>query len=216
MKTVYLPKLFQPFQCLDLIRLGKNNDGGYLVNSLDIYKSNRLISFGIGEDSSFETDFRQKKNVDVTSYDESVDSLPNNILHIKENVNSKNIEMILSDNDYTFLKCDIDGGEYEILPHLIKNSHRLTGAVIEFHSILNSKNFNDIANFIAKFELRLVHAHINNYMYFITDDGFIPDVIELSFSSSRENTVFNENVTLPHVLDMPNNPNDDELKITFM
>lgn len=216
MKTVYLPKLFQPFQCSDLIRLGKNNDGGYLVNSLDIYKSNRLISFGIGEDSSFETDFRGKKNVDVTSYDESVDSLPNNTLHIKENVNSKNIERILADSDYTFLKCDIEGSEYEILSYLIKNSYRFTGVVIEFHSVSNDRFINDIINFIAKFELRLVHTHINNYMYFITNDGFIPDVIELSFSSSRENTVFNENVTLPHVLDMPNNPNDDELKITFM
>jgi hypothetical protein len=31
MKDITLPKIFEPFYCADLIRLGKDNDGGYLV-----------------------------------------------------------------------------------------------------------------------------------------------------------------------------------------
>ena len=31
MKNVTLPKILQPYSCADLIRVGKDNDGGYLV-----------------------------------------------------------------------------------------------------------------------------------------------------------------------------------------
>jgi len=55
-----LPKEFKPDGLYDLVRLGKNNDGGYLVckNSIDV--SNCLISFGINDDFYFEEDFIKK------------------------------------------------------------------------------------------------------------------------------------------------------------
>ena len=55
-----LPKEFKPGGFYDLVLLGKNNDGGYLVckNSIDV--SNCLISFGINDDFYFEEDFIKK------------------------------------------------------------------------------------------------------------------------------------------------------------
>ena len=39
---IQLPKIFKPFECNQLVRLGKDGDGGYLVNMHDVEKSNLL------------------------------------------------------------------------------------------------------------------------------------------------------------------------------
>ena len=43
-----LPKQFKPKHKSNLVRIGKNNDGRYLVEKDSILKSNSLVSFGIG------------------------------------------------------------------------------------------------------------------------------------------------------------------------
>lgn len=219
MKNILLPKIFQPFECDDLIRLGKDNDGGYLANKEDVMSSKRLLSFGIGQDTSFETDFITKNKVDVLAFDQSITELNvknDMITHYPINVTQYNIEDILTKSgDSLFLKCDIDGGEYEILNTLIHNSHKFTGAVLEFHNISRPNIFNDLTNFISKFDLRLIHIHVNNYSYIVSDDTYFADVIELSFSSSRKNTRLSDDISLPNKLDTPNNPDDEDFKIHF-
>lgn len=56
----------------DLVRLGKDNDGGYLVAQADIMESDFLLSFGIKEDWSFEKDFLELNSVPVLAYDGSI------------------------------------------------------------------------------------------------------------------------------------------------
>lgn len=221
MKNVTLPTIFQPFICDDIIRLGKENDGGYLVNYIDVFKSKSLLGFGVGSDISFEKDFTEINDVKVETFDAStmtIENLPfysKNRFHRYENINKDNIETFLTNVESVFLKCDIDGGEYEILNSLISNSHKFTGAVIEFHEVSSPQRFNELTNFISKFGLRLIHTHINNYSYIIDDNMYYVDVLELSFSSSKENTRVSNDITMPHRFDMPNNPNDDEFKIWF-
>ena len=67
-----LPNFFTFKTANDLIRVGKKNDGGYLVSRSDINMSDVLISLGIGEDWSFEEDFAAIKNIEVFSYDASI------------------------------------------------------------------------------------------------------------------------------------------------
>ena len=57
MIKAYLPKFFFYHTSNSLIRLGKKNDGGYLVSKNDIDKSDLLLSLGIYDDWSFENDF---------------------------------------------------------------------------------------------------------------------------------------------------------------
>jgi hypothetical protein len=57
---------------LDLVRIGRENDGGYLVSKSDIDNSEVLIGLGIGDDWSFESDFKKIKNVEVFAFDASV------------------------------------------------------------------------------------------------------------------------------------------------
>ncbi len=67
-----LPKSFSFHSALDLIRIGNNYDGGYLVSKSDIEKSDVLIGMGICDDWSFEEDFIKIKKVEVYAYDASV------------------------------------------------------------------------------------------------------------------------------------------------
>jgi hypothetical protein len=219
-----LPKILQPFRCDDLIRLGSNDDGGYLVNQYDILKTNTLISFGIGEDWSFENNFVEHNNCKVYGYDGTIETPEDYSLNNKEFINKNvgrrttdkqlSVSSILESKEDVFLKCDIEGSEYEILEDLIKHSHIFTGMVIEFHDTNLDKNLDNIVNFIAKIGLRLVHVHINNWYYLITPYGIIPTTLEITFSSSN-NLVYDTLLSLPHRLDMPNNPLNDQIEVNY-
>ena len=67
-----LPKYLCPIKKTNLIRLGRDNDGGYVIAKESIEKSDALIGFGISDDWSFEKNFREKKNVSIMCFDNSV------------------------------------------------------------------------------------------------------------------------------------------------
>lgn len=225
MYTIKAPKIFQPFQIPDLIRLGKNNDGGYLVSEIDVLRSKKLLSIGIGEDWSFEEDFLKLNNCPLVAYDTIInadDAKYKNFfngtkVHHFKNVGNQSNQVRLRDilvDDDTFLKCDIEGGEYDLFDEIIQLSSKITGIVIEVHNTIEMKNMLELFNLISKIKQKLIHIHVNNYFYYKTDNGVVPDIFELSFSSN-ENIHFNPAIDLPHRLDMTNNPNDNEFSIRF-
>lgn len=57
----------------DLIRVGRNQDGGYVVNLKSISNS-KLISLGISDDWSFEEHYNKITNQSIVMYDGSVSS----------------------------------------------------------------------------------------------------------------------------------------------
>ena len=67
-----LPSFFSFNQAIDLVRIGRDFDGGYLVSKSDMDKSDFLIGLGINDDWSFEEDFLNRKKVEVFAYDASV------------------------------------------------------------------------------------------------------------------------------------------------
>ena len=70
---VVLPNFLNPYKDTNLIRLGKNNDGGYIVNAIDVKNTKNLVSLGISFDYSFEEDFLKMNNkTNVRTYDGSV------------------------------------------------------------------------------------------------------------------------------------------------
>jgi len=72
-ELIVLPNYLQPFESKDLIRLGKHNDGGYVVNSQDVKNTKNLISLGISFDYSFEEAFLAFNNrVNIQTFDGSV------------------------------------------------------------------------------------------------------------------------------------------------
>lgn len=73
MKTINLPKWFQPAGKFDLVRLGRDRDGGYLIDSRDIADADALISLGINDDWSFEEDFSEHRKVPIHAFDGTID-----------------------------------------------------------------------------------------------------------------------------------------------
>ena len=66
---MHLHKIFKPKKEYELTRLGKKNDGGYLVGIQTVNESQFLISFGIRDDWSFEIDFLKKNFVKSLCFD---------------------------------------------------------------------------------------------------------------------------------------------------
>jgi hypothetical protein len=226
MHKINLPSILQPFECHDLVRIGKNYDGGYLVNVEDISKATQLISFGVGPDWSFEKQFIKINDCPVIAYDEKIDSPDDEyrnffvgkrkhiLKNIGHNYNNVRFENVIQAHNL-FLKCDIEGAEYDLFSKLIEYSSSFVGMVIEVHNLNERNNLINLFNLISKLDLKLVHIHVNNYFYYKKEDLAIPDILELTFSSSK-NTRYNPHLSLPHRLDMPNNPNDGEFQIDFI
>jgi hypothetical protein len=64
---------FRPKFLNDLIRIGNTFDGGYVVNERSILNSRYLISFGVNDDWSFETDFLDRKpDLKILCFDHSI------------------------------------------------------------------------------------------------------------------------------------------------
>ena len=69
-----LSKNLQPKFSSKLFRLGKNNDGGYLVGPKSLNKAKVLISYGISDDWSFEKGFlKYNPNILILAYDHTLD-----------------------------------------------------------------------------------------------------------------------------------------------
>tara|TARA_B100001063_G_C16622852_1_gene481640 strand:+ start:18 stop:809 length:792 start_codon:yes stop_codon:yes gene_type:complete len=71
---IVLPEKFRPNHNYDLIRIGKENDGGYLVSKKSLNNSELLISAGISWDYSFESDYINLTNNRVKCFDHTVNS----------------------------------------------------------------------------------------------------------------------------------------------
>jgi len=69
---IKISKVFYPKAKHNLIRLGKDFDGGYVVEKNSILNSEILLSFGLNDDWSFEEDFSRLGNKIVYCYDYSV------------------------------------------------------------------------------------------------------------------------------------------------
>jgi hypothetical protein len=240
-----LGKIFKPVANYELIRLGRSNDGGYLVGKNSIKNSEHLISMGLDLDWSFEEDFKKKKDkINIICFDNNLDkkfilkkivtqiiliifnqnlkyliSLIKNYINFniflrkvkyqKKKITYGDISKIQNNINNIFFKIDIEGSEYRILDELIKIKNKITGIVIEFHDI--DLHRLKIENFINNIGLKLVHIHPNNFGGI--DKFGNPYLLELTFD--KEPIVLNVVNTLPHKYDMKNNPDADDINLTF-
>ena len=69
---VWLNPILAPAGTYDLVRVGRDGDGGYVVDPRSVAGTERLISFGMNDDWSFEAAFRAMNAVPVDIYDHTV------------------------------------------------------------------------------------------------------------------------------------------------
>jgi len=205
----------------ELIRIGPNFDGGYLVpNILDQIEF--CFSPGVGNCSSFENNL---SNYNIKSFlaDNTVDYFGKHNF-IKKNLNSfsdeKNItledwvnEKISSrSNNNLLLQMDIEGSEIECLYNTSINClDRFKIIIIEFHHfhyILNHlglKIYNDLFDKILKTH-HIVHIHPNNVGPTLNIcSNEITNGYEITFINKKDcKYVKKINYSLPHKYDYKN------------
>ena len=72
LNKILLPKFLCPLYETDLVRIGKNNDGGYSIPKQSLSHTKLLYSFGLNDDFSFEEEFHSKAGAKIICYDNSV------------------------------------------------------------------------------------------------------------------------------------------------
>ena len=136
----YLTPKMAPYH---LMRIGRFGDGGYIAPLEHVASAKNLISFGVGDDISFEQHIKGiNPDISIDLYDGTVANLPG-ILDCKfhkENIYFDCTNPFSSITNPTICKCDIEGEEYN-LSHLstVSFSNIMT-LIIEIHDIEKNEN----------------------------------------------------------------------------
>ena len=69
---INLPNFLKPAFKTNLVRIGKKNDGGYCIPETSLKNTTILYSFGLGDDWSFEKNFKESSNSKIICIDHSV------------------------------------------------------------------------------------------------------------------------------------------------
>ena len=187
-------------------RIGKPNDGGYVICNLP-GNYDCLISGGISNDISFEQAFLNiHPGIPCFAFDGTIDKLPENdarIQFIKKNLGAaeneymSNLKKYMDSYENIFMKIDIEGHEFRLLPQLVgEYMSKVKQLVLEIHTPgdieLHPDYFiglSDITN-QHMFELlkeinkthTLVHVHPNNgCKTYILDGIMLPNVFECTY-----------------------------------
>lgn len=236
--------------CLTVYKSGKvkrrignpKGDGGYIIAELpDSYDG--FISGGIGNNISFEFDLLSLyENLKGVAFDGTIDTLPqyhDRLKFIKKNLNSKKSDNAVNLAEFVvkqnmFLKLDIEGFEFKVLPELIKEDKLkyFKQMVIEFHTPadinkhkdyysselfdVTNKTMQNLIEDINKTHT-LIHFHGNPVPGTHELSGIvIPNVFECTFV---RNDFIKEKVKnskpVPTPLDRPNLPGYSELDLNY-
>ena len=225
--------IFTVYECEhELIRMGCNYDGGYVVADCGGY--DRLISCGIGHNASFEMDFRARyPDAPIRMYDPCISTFPKRGESLLESdsewrrlwVSDQNQDgytdlrsELLAGNDI-LLKMDIERSEVPWIMHTpSKHLHRIKQAVIEFHNI-KPPSLESIKKLLSTHVL--IHVHGNNYATEKVDGDFrITRAYELTLLRKKDvGKLRRYKGILPiHKLDFPNNrakPDYDLCRLPF-
>lgn len=186
---------------IELKRLGKDYDGGYIVPVLALNAADVLMGYGIANDISFEEQFSLQYNKPSYGFDCGTDKInskselfhlvkeciaTDNFLNNKEK-SSHNITTFTQQlqnlslmNKKLFIKMDIEGAEYNAFKDIYQYHDNITGIVLEVHfNHRNPDSLEEVISLIYRLNKNfvLVHVHANSCVKakeatFITSNAF--------------------------------------------
>lgn len=189
----------------DPIRIGCASDGGYIVPRMVLDHCDDLLSFGLGENWSFDREWKKiKPGSKIHMYDGTV-SINNmkdylqaqyqdffgtstTVFHYQENIGKKAIDPTQTEFATTiqrlaskriFLKMDIEGGEFQILDDILSHRDIIPAMAVEIHfANYHRENFKQTIERLKEY-YELVHTHGNNHTVLGTDGSC--DCFEFTF-----------------------------------
>lgn len=207
----------------DLMRIGSDRDGGYLV-PVDLNGIRYCFSAGVGTSTDFE-DHLALLNIRSFLADFSVDRLPierpefvfdkkylgANDTDIFFTIKSWKEKYLRDCKEDLLLKMDIEGAEYEVListPSSVLETFRIM--VVEFHYL--HKMFDPLVYTLYKacFErilrdFHVAHIHPNNCCGSVRKSRIeVPTTMEFTFYNKRRVRVATDEHHFPHALDRDN------------
>ncbi len=203
------------------VRLGKDNDGGYIIADIPNAKYATFLAGGIENDITFEEAFISKyPTVQTFAFDGTISALPQTnapITFINKNIGDSNTEHttnlhdIIDGTENIFVKMDIEGGEVPWIKSLNDEQlNKFEQIVIEFHFPFTDSEI-DMFDKINKNHC-LVHFHPNNCCGVRMHRGVsIPNVFECTYVHKKyftSNPELNTDL-IPGELDMTNTDNPD-------
>ena len=214
----------------NLLRLGEENDGGYLIPN-DFYGIKNSYSAGVGELTKFEKDLEErfsiKSNmVDFNHIDPKIFPKDSKFLKKKIGIISAENEININDwlkdvNEEIILKMDIEGDEYLTLASISdENLNKIRILVLEIHDLRHLRNyffFRTFEKIISRLNnvFHVCHLHANNSGKIKNIGGFnIPDMLEITLIRKDRIKIFSgEYAEIPHKLDRKTVLNNDEIFI---
>ena len=208
----------------DLVRIGQQNDGGYLVPNI-IDQIDYCFSPGVGNTTKFEEELINKGvrkcfladgTLEFISTNPKIEFLKKNLSSI-DNKNQINLEtwvnekLEASEQNNLLLQMDIEGSEYEIINSTSnKFLNKFKIIIIEFHyleKLFVDFGFKIIAPIFNKIldSFDIAHIHPNNccgeYKY---KNILIPSVMEFTFLR-KDISLFKKQLdNFPHKYDSVN------------
>jgi hypothetical protein len=224
--NLFLKRFRERYVSIDLIRIGGEKDGGYLIP--DILDSvSHCFSPGVDYTADFESHLSKSYGIKCFMADASVESAPladPNFFFYKKFLGNRNEDDLITlkswldsslsgDEDNLVLQMDIEGAEYDVLTFESDETlKRFSLMVIEFHMLGKMFDRHFLQMFSSIFEkiyknFSICHVHPNNCCGIASRNGIdVPRVIEVTFLRNDyvERMGNGLGIELPHHLDRKN------------
>ena len=205
----------------DLIRIGAEYDGGYLVPD-DLEGIAACFSPGVADTSDFELAMASR-GIPCFMADYSVDApvVMNPLFDFeKKYLGSYNDDVFMTLGDWVrrknvdgdlVLQMDIEGAEYDVIVESTQETlQRFRIIIIEFHHLESLFDKFGLKMLTACFRkltesFDIVHIHPNNVFPPVKSGAYeILPMVEVTFLRKDRATKSDRKVTIPHPLDRPN------------
>ncbi len=216
-----------------LVRIGRNNDGGYIMPDDFGHDDKIAYSFGINTDVSWDK-WMASRGYDIFMYDHTINGLPEenprfhwSRLGIADSKNHaddlRTLDELIKANHHEdkhnmILKMDVEKAEWGFFEIVSSETlSRFSQILIEFHGINDPKCQSKILPALRKLNLthKLVHIHGQNVGYYVSlGEQIFCDQIEVSYVRRDKYSLDEDyDVNLPLNIDMPADPYIPEISL---
>lgn len=216
------------------VRIGnRNGDGGYVIHAIPERFATIVLSYGINDDISFESELSQHyPNSMIHLFDHTVppptELSENHLFHPEGVAESKtpnvdtlsaHIHRYSEPEDWIFIKMDVEGCEFDAFRSISQQElGRVSQLAIEIHGISKyNKSLIPLLKRLSRFFV-VTHLHANNGSPLSSWCGYdIPELIEVTLVNRKiSGTPRKSEKRFPTPLDAPNICGQPEHDINFL